>query len=138
MPSHPLPHAQHCQTTEEHQANNVLCCQQKRQVQALCNAVTGELQRHKELGQPKSQTCHPGSSPRDVSCCRCNGKWPQGGSVLPVRGRSEGRGRWSFQGRCTLQCPEEKEQLEKLATLSRRWAMTQERCWISITLHLLK
>lgn len=37
--------------------------------------------------------------------------------MLPMRGNSVVRGRWSSQGRCTLQCPEEEEeQLDKLAS----------------------
>lgn len=36
--------------------------------------------------------------------------------VLLIRGSSVVRGRWKFQGRCTLQCPGEKEQMDKLAS----------------------
>lgn len=40
----------------------------------------------------------------------------KGAQVLLVRSSSVVRGRWRFQGRCSLRSPEEKEQMDKLAS----------------------
>lgn len=125
-----------CQTTEEHQADSASCCPQRRQAQALWNAVRESW--HKELGMPKPQTCHAGSSPgrcfmlwmqwwvasRELRGYRWEAVlWTEGGEVPgemdPPMPRGEGA-----NGQVGQLCPE-------------NGAMTQERWWIIITLHLI-
>lgn len=67
-------------------------------------------------GQAKKPNLPPWEQPREmfhVVGARESGL--KGTQVLLIRDSSMVRGRWRSQGRCTLQCPEEREQMDKLA-----------------------
>lgn len=57
-----------------------------------------------------------GAALADVSRCGCNGEWPRGGSGVTDERQRCGQREGEVPGRCPLQCPEEKEQMDKLAS----------------------
>lgn len=96
VPSQPPPRAQHCQTTEEHQANNVLFCQQNRQVLHMQSWESYSDTRSWASQKPKPAIL--GAALAGVSCCGCNGEWPQGGSGVTDKGQLCGQRKGEVPG----------------------------------------
>lgn len=100
----------------------------------------GELQQRKEPGQAKPQTCRCESNPWEmlhVVNAMVSGL-QRGAGVTNAR-QFCGRSKVSLsQGRCTLQCPDEKEKMAKLANLVQKMGHNPGKMLDHPALHLLK